>query len=399
MIDPLLYEYLGSLSLTKDPSPVRGERACKLCGGRSPHFDQVDFHKSCDNLPLGRSGLLVEYFKCEQCDLLFTDFCDDWTTGDFARFIYNDQYILVDGEYTGARPKRIAEHLCRQIAGAEQARILDYGSGSGYLAREMAERGFRTMESYDPFAHPQRPVGQFDLITCNEVVEHSAWPRRTFEDILSLLAPGGIVLIGQSLQPPDIDVIRGDWWYIAPRNGHVSTYSRESFDFIARTYGLDFHDLGGLFAFSRPGRSDLSQRILAQNHPRTWNHMLYAPSDAEGGQDHWYSEEQADAGRFRWSRAPEVDLGTHHFPAGRCRVSVPYLMEIAPGFASGARIVVDGVEQPTILEEGQLKARFSIDQEGPKQVLLRTPQPLCPADLGLNPDDLRHLGLAIRVRG
>ena len=150
MIDDLLRAYLSTLSLSLGKGEIKGSRACKLCGSPSPHFDYVDFNRSCDTLPLGRSGLLVQYFRCIRCELLFTDFCDDWTAEDFTNFIYNDDYISVDGEFVGPRPIRTAEDMSHALAGAENSRILDYGSGAGIFADEMMKRGFAHVEATIP---------------------------------------------------------------------------------------------------------------------------------------------------------------------------------------------------------------------------------------------------------
>ena len=74
------------------------------------------------------------------------------------------------------------------------------------------------------FSLPTRPTGRFDVITCIEVIEHAPSPQFILADMRSLLADDGCILIGESLQPPDIDTVRCGWWYVAPRNGHASIY-------------------------------------------------------------------------------------------------------------------------------------------------------------------------------
>jgi hypothetical protein len=47
------------------------------------------------------------------------------------------------------------------------------------------------------------------------------------------------------LQPPDFDQQRLNWWYVAPRNGHVSIFSRPALTAAWERHGykvLSFND-------------------------------------------------------------------------------------------------------------------------------------------------------------
>ena len=48
---------------------------------------------------MGRRRFRVTYYRCVHCQLIFTDFIDDWTIDEISRFIYNDDYVKVDPEY------------------------------------------------------------------------------------------------------------------------------------------------------------------------------------------------------------------------------------------------------------------------------------------------------------
>src|SRR5882757_6971733 len=62
---------------------------CKICGSEALKFDIVDFRKICsgDYYQFGFSKIPIIYYRCKNCSFIFTDFCDDWTTEDFAKFI------------------------------------------------------------------------------------------------------------------------------------------------------------------------------------------------------------------------------------------------------------------------------------------------------------------------
>jgi SAM-dependent methyltransferase len=73
---------------------------------------------------------------------------------------------------------------------------LDFGCGPGpVLAQQLRERGYETV-LYDPFYAPDEGVLRrtYDFITCTETAEHFADPAREFEQLASLLRPGGLLV-------------------------------------------------------------------------------------------------------------------------------------------------------------------------------------------------------------
>ena len=107
--------------------------ACKICGRRAPFFDVVDFLKCTAGYPFGPSGILVAYHRCEACGFLFTPFFDNWTKRAFQQFIYNDDYMVVDPEYIGARPVRVAERFADLLAPARGSRVPRLGRRQRHL--------------------------------------------------------------------------------------------------------------------------------------------------------------------------------------------------------------------------------------------------------------------------
>lgn len=82
-------------------------------------------------------------------------------------------------------------------------RTLDYGCGRG------DDSYFLNMKRYDPHYFPVSPVGQFDTITCNYVLNVIESPRERGEvlrHINDLLAPNGCALITVR---NDIDKLNG----------------------------------------------------------------------------------------------------------------------------------------------------------------------------------------------
>ena len=253
---------LRPLAYSQGPWPI-----CKICGTRTQLFDAVDFYKHCCDPPdtpyrFGLSGIIVPYFRCDTCRFLFTDLIDDWGPVELAEFIYNADYLKVDPEYVDVRPRRNATHLAPALSFCMDARILDYGSGSGAFAAAMTAHSFKRVESYEPFTSPTKPNGTFDMITCFEVLEHAARPVDTLLEIAGWLSAGGIILIGQTLQPENIEDIAGRWWYLAPRNGHVSLFTHETFMALAERTQLQYRGGSGVYAFIRPPTSELTEKVL-----------------------------------------------------------------------------------------------------------------------------------------
>ena len=221
-----------------DVSPM----GCKICDGPSPLAGVVDFHKCCLEfhgryLPV--SGIPIYYRRCQNCGFLFTTAFDEWSHQAFAKNIYNTDYKVVDPDYDTARPESNARLFTKLFAKAKSGvRILDYGGGSGSFAELLRRLGHAAI-SYDPFTKDNvRPSGTFDIITCFEVLEHSITPRETVADIMSLLSPGGLIVCSTLLQPRKFEKNDLRWWYIGPRNGHVSIHSRASLTRLFDGFGF-----------------------------------------------------------------------------------------------------------------------------------------------------------------
>jgi 2-polyprenyl-6-hydroxyphenyl methylase/3-demethylubiquinone-9 3-methyltransferase len=215
--------------------PVTASRLpCKICGGQAELYGVVDFHKSCEEARGVRftlSGVPIYYYNCSNCKFVFTEAFDDWSAEQFKANIYNEQYKLVDPDYETKRPRVNAEFVA-QLWGAikAQTRVLDYGGGNDTFCTALRDAGFPVAVSYDPMVpeHAQRPQGKFDLVTCFETLEHLPDPVAGIGSILEFAADPGLILFRTLLQPGDFDQQRLNWWYVGPRNGHISIFSKQA---------------------------------------------------------------------------------------------------------------------------------------------------------------------------
>lgn len=402
---PYLKSVLNNLPKLSRANPFQSSKPCKICGGKSHYFDSVDFFKYCapDNyFEFGVSGIFVDYWHCATCGFIFTPFFDEWSDSDFRQFIYNEDYIKVDGEYARIRPEHVAEDFAGRLAGCAGARILDYGSGAGFFVSRMRDHGFGRIEGYDPFSSPEKPFGLFDIITCFEVIEHSPDPAATLADMKRYLKPDGCIIFSQTVHPDDIMAIRGSWWYLAPRNGHVSTYSEEALLRLGARHALRLHYGSNVYAFAPAHPSSFAQLALSRVGPSFALVRAFAPRQVVNrdicfptpNDVCWHQTERDGLWRFRWTSNGPASWEISWPPVELVEVRVPYLKEAEPGFAGRCELELDGCRAPTRVSRGELAALFQVRERSSGVLTLITPEP---THFREDQDSGRQVGLAIKL--
>ncbi len=81
------------------------------------------------------------------------------------------------------------------------ARILDYGCGAGLFVEFLREQGVENAAGYDPLCTqiceiPWRLEEQYDAVVSYDVIEHSDDPRAFLRSLVSLVRPGGLLVVG-----------------------------------------------------------------------------------------------------------------------------------------------------------------------------------------------------------
>ncbi len=220
-------------------------QTCPVCRANASALDVVDFNKSCEeqrNKYLPLSGVPIYYFLCDNCHFCFAPEIYTWDIATFASKIYNDSYIDIDPDYVDARPRSNAKNLIHLFGKQKHLfRHLDYGGGSGLLSQLLRDKQWQS-SSYDPFYNKNQAVeklGQFDLITAYEVFEHVPDVKKLISDLSNLLTPNGVILFSTLLSDGNlVKNQRINWWYAAPRNGHISLFSKASLSILARDNGF-----------------------------------------------------------------------------------------------------------------------------------------------------------------
>lgn len=219
--------------------------SCKICKHTAIPFDMVDFNKSGDYslYPRGLSGIPVVYHRCEECGFIYTNFFDDFPPEWWGKYIYNQEYFsIVDPDYASARPKANASEISKILKGKTDVVGLDYGGGSGLTAQLLRDRGL-LFDCYDPYGKQEvttETIGRYNFCTAIEVFEHLPNPVETMQSILSMCQSDGLtILIGTALSDGHVSARnRLQWWYVAPRNGHISIFSKKSLGQLASMFGL-----------------------------------------------------------------------------------------------------------------------------------------------------------------
>lgn len=241
----MLREIFGRRRLGPRAYAWRKERSqsCPICENTARIIDSLSFGRSCESgLYLPSGGLKVDYLYCQTCGFCFAPDLWSWTPDQFKQEIYNDDYAKVDPDYIEKRPRSSAD-LVEQLFGSAKQDIshLDFGGGNGLLSRLMANRGWTT-DSFDPMvdgSHFSKPLGHFDLITAIEVFEHVPDVDVLMHSLRSVSHERTVILFTTLLSDNYIDPKRHlNWWYAAPRNGHISLFSSTSLTILLKKYGF-----------------------------------------------------------------------------------------------------------------------------------------------------------------
>lgn len=227
-------------------------RSCQICKSEMYFFSETDFNRSCaDVFEQARifltSDQSVQYYRCCQCGFINTEFFQDWNFQDFAERVYNADYGRIDVPFQIDRPHKIAKFLSQIFSVSDSLNFLDFGGGNGKTADFMRSYGFEKFDCYDPiYTSSLLPVlGSYDVITCFEVFEHVFDQAQLLKNIQEYCHRDSVVLFSTLLQPVNISQVCGDWWYIGPRNGHMSFHTEKSLSHLLSEGGME------LFSFNQ----------------------------------------------------------------------------------------------------------------------------------------------------
>lgn len=115
---------------------------------------------------------------------------------------------------------------------------LDFGCGpTKAMAHLYKKMTGESMVSFDPIFFPDLASldREYDLICACEVVEHFHCPEKSWDQLVGLLGPGGRLGVRTSALKDGQDF--ESWSYRFDRT-HVAFYSKKTFEWIEKRYGL-----------------------------------------------------------------------------------------------------------------------------------------------------------------
>ena len=174
------------------------------------------------------------YLRCRICQLVFVP-SQYWLSRDEEKAEYDlHQNSAWDPGYRRFL-SRLTIPLQNKLLPGQSG--LDFGCGPGSaLSIMLREQGFH-MYQYDPFYadDPSSLNRRYDFICATEVVEHLRKPNRTFQQLFTMLKPGGWLGIMTKLVRDQQAFL--SWHYIRDLT-HICFYSRETFEHLTKVFDV-----------------------------------------------------------------------------------------------------------------------------------------------------------------
>ncbi|MCI5968159.1 class I SAM-dependent methyltransferase [Helicobacter sp.] len=214
-------------------------------------------------------GIPVYYHRCESCGFIFAQDFYKLDSVWFSKHIYNSDYVHFDTDFVEVRPRANAMLIAQTFSIPKEMRILDWGCGNGKMCATLRNLGY-AITGYDAFVpeFSQKSEEKFPLIVAFEVVEHLSDVYGAFTEILGMLQEGGIFLFSTLLQPQNIRELGVKWWYIMPRNGHISIFTQEALRKLCKRIDRDFN----VFSFNE----GLHFIYNAKNPPKSLGNVKFS---------------------------------------------------------------------------------------------------------------------------
>lgn len=212
---------------------------CRLCEG------DVTFKFKKEILNKHR----ISYYECNNCNSLQTE----------MPYWLDDAYSCESEKFDTGKAARtllnftILPHIYFALSLSKDRNYLDWGGGSGLLARLMRDIGFN-YELYDKYAKNEFAQGfeniktnaAPDVISLFEVVEHFPNPINDWADVFNKNATS---IIFSTLAYEGND---SNWHYLSPENGqHIFFYSAKALSMIADKYNYYAYKIGDYFLFNK----------------------------------------------------------------------------------------------------------------------------------------------------
>jgi hypothetical protein len=184
----------------------------------------------------------IQYYSCSNCGFIQTE-TPYWLDEAYSSAIAPSDIGLI------GRNEKLS-NFCSAVIPLffdPKSAFLDYGGGNGMFVRMMRDKGFEfywndkyaSNQFAEGFQAPQEKL--FSLITAFEVFEHLPHPLEAIRDMFHYSDN----LIFSTRLLPRRNITPVDWWYYTLDTGqHVSLYSIESLELIAKKFNVRFSSNG-----------------------------------------------------------------------------------------------------------------------------------------------------------
>ncbi len=220
---------------------------CRICNSTSNYFFE-------------KKVLLkykVSYFCCENCGFIQTE-NPYWLEESYSSAITSMDVGLIARNIKYANI--VDEIICKFFD--KNARFLDFAGGYGMFTRMMRDKGFdfyhedkyckNMFADFFTIDDLQIKERKFELITAFEFMEHSVNP---FEELGYIFSLTDSFLFSTELIPEqDIET----WWYLGFEHGqHISFYTKDSLEKIAKKYNKNYFNKGSMHLFTSKVQKDV----------------------------------------------------------------------------------------------------------------------------------------------
>lgn len=174
-----------------------------------------------------------DYYRCEQCWLVFVPPCQH-----LSREEEKAHYDLHQNSPDDQGYRQFLSRLTNPLMAVltPGARGLDFGSGPGPTLPVMLEEAGFDMAIYDIFYANDMSVLQskYDFVTTTEVVEHLSAPGKVLESLYSMVRPRGWLGVMTKMV---LNQAEFSSWHYKNDQTHICFYSRETFNYLAQIWG------------------------------------------------------------------------------------------------------------------------------------------------------------------
>ncbi len=179
------------------------------------------------------SGKKREFFRCEECRLVFAP--------EKYHLSEEDEKARYDKHENTSGNKGYLDFLYRFYSVLsshieDESIGLDFGSGPGPVLAELFKENSYNISIYDVFYAPDRSVlsKRYDFITIVEVLEHLRNPEKELRTLWECLNPGGVIAIMTKFLPSKKKNFT--LWSYKNDITHICFYSEPVFKWISNNF-------------------------------------------------------------------------------------------------------------------------------------------------------------------